>query len=204
MTLHLGNLSTGRRVSEQSCGCGGPRNTCDNRRITAIVRDKDDVMVMFDDCTFMKASFDVVSDSVKRTITADGTDLTPLLTRLEILEAKQDKDTVYDDGALVSRIEALEDKQDKDTVYDDKVLADRVTALETFKQCVCDGLTPINRLNGDESFVAFKSDFKCCPVPGSAGNQSADTQPPAPTNTQSPGDVSSAPPSRRISDNRRP
>lgn len=54
----------------------------------------------------------------------------PVLNRLQLLESKQDKDTIYDDSDLKNRISALENKHDKDTVYDDSALKARVTSLE--------------------------------------------------------------------------
>lgn len=60
-------------------------------------------------------------------------DLTALRThtdsRLEALENKEDKDTVYDDTELKGRVKALEDKPEP-TPYNDKPISDRVTALE--------------------------------------------------------------------------
>ena len=80
----------------------------------------------------------------------------PILDRIEILEAKPDKDTVYDDTALKERVKNLEDKPektnqtlaindrtisisngnsielpaDKDTIYDDTDIKRRVYVLE--------------------------------------------------------------------------
>ena len=80
----------------------------------------------------------------------------PILDRIEILEAKPDKDTVYDDTDLKQRVKVLEDKPekadqtlainnrtisisngnsielptDKDTIYDDSDLKRRVSVLE--------------------------------------------------------------------------
>ena len=80
----------------------------------------------------------------------------PILDRIEILEAKPDKDTVFDDTAIKQRVKVLEDKPeksdqtlsinnrtisisggnsielpaDKDTVYDDTALKQRVKVLE--------------------------------------------------------------------------
>ena len=80
----------------------------------------------------------------------------PILDRIEILEAKPDKDTVYDDTALKERVKNIEDKPekadqtlainnrtisisngnsielptDKDTIYDDSDLKRRVSVLE--------------------------------------------------------------------------
>ena len=56
---------------------------------------------------------------------------TALEGRIQALESKPDKDTVYDDTALAGRVTALEAKEDKDTVYDDSAVVARLTALET-------------------------------------------------------------------------
>ena len=63
---------------------------------------------------------------------------TELENRIQALEVKPDKDTVYDDTAVKERLTALETKPDKDTVYDDtelkgklKDLSDRVTTDES-------------------------------------------------------------------------
>lgn len=77
--------------------------------------------------------------------------LTEVNNRLDVLEAKQDKDTVYNDSELRNRVtelesrpivtpyndtplkervEVLENKVDKDTVYNDGELRERVTNLE--------------------------------------------------------------------------
>ena len=55
---------------------------------------------------------------------------TALTKRVEALERKEDKDTVYDDAPIIKRIETLEQREDKDTVYDDSDLKHRVTELE--------------------------------------------------------------------------
>lgn len=69
---------------------------------------------------------------------------TALTKRVEALERKEDKDTVYDDSKLVERItnlesddtsikeriSALEDKPDNDTIYDDTNLKAQVSELQ--------------------------------------------------------------------------
>lgn len=81
----------------------------------------------------------------------------PILDRIEILEAKPDKDTVYDDTVLKQRVKVLEDKPekadqtiainnrtisisngnsielpaDKDTIYDDTDIKRRVSVIES-------------------------------------------------------------------------
>ena len=78
--------------------------------------------------------------------------LTEVKNRLDVLEAKQDKDTVYNDTELRNRVtelesrpvvtpyndtplkervEVLENKIDKDTVYNDEPIKERLTVLET-------------------------------------------------------------------------
>lgn len=56
---------------------------------------------------------------------------TALTERVEALEQKEDKDTVYDDTAIKERISALEDKPDKDTIYDDSNLKSQIVELES-------------------------------------------------------------------------
>ena len=55
---------------------------------------------------------------------------TEMLMRIENLEAKEDKDTIYDDTPIIKRIEKLESKEDNDTIYDDSEIKRRITALE--------------------------------------------------------------------------
>lgn len=54
-----------------------------------------------------------------------------LRNRIDVLERKEDKDTVYNDTELRGRITALEAKEDKDTVYNDTELKGRVSAVES-------------------------------------------------------------------------
>lgn len=51
-------------------------------------------------------------------------------TDIEVLKAKTDKDTVYDDSALRERVTALENKTDNDTVYNDTEIKQRLEVLE--------------------------------------------------------------------------
>nr|DAM95594.1 MAG TPA: tail fiber-like protein [Caudoviricetes sp.] len=92
------------------------------------------------------------TDSAKRSIESEVSSVQStignLSGRIDTLEARQDRDTVYDDTELKRRVKTLEDKPgyddsgvkqriqaletktDKDTVYDDSDLKRRVTALE--------------------------------------------------------------------------
>ena len=49
---------------------------------------------------------------------------------IELLKAKPDNNTIYDDSALKQRISALESKPDKDTVYNDSEIKIRLENLE--------------------------------------------------------------------------
>lgn len=57
-------------------------------------------------------------------------DDTEIKERLSALEKKEDKDTVYDDAPIIKRIETLEQKEDKDTIYNDTEIKNRLVALE--------------------------------------------------------------------------
>lgn len=71
---------------------------------------------------------------------SDNTDLSEVERRLAVLEARPDKDTVFNPKPLEDRLTALENKKDKDTVFDPSaILAEiatfknKVTALEAKK-----------------------------------------------------------------------
>lgn len=92
------------------------------------------------------------TDSAKRSIESEvssvQSNIGNLSGRIDVLEAKPDRDTVYDDTELKRRVKTLEDKPgyddsgvkqriqaleakpDRDTVYDDSEIKRRVTALE--------------------------------------------------------------------------
>ncbi|XBG72415.1 hypothetical protein V4S28_09210 [Enterococcus cecorum] len=55
---------------------------------------------------------------------------TVLTERVEALEQKEDKDTVYDDTDIKERIETLEAKPDNDTIYDDTGITKRIEKIE--------------------------------------------------------------------------
>lgn len=111
---------------------------CPTFKIESITAVGKEVIVTFDNCTYLKAPMDVVDESLGKAKTDADTAkveelskaLEALKTKVEEVAAKEDKDTVYDDSALVKRIEALETKEDKDTVFDPTTLEERITALE--------------------------------------------------------------------------
>lgn len=60
----------------------------------------------------------------------ERTEISQISGKIEALEAKTDKDTVYDDTALRERVSALENKTDNDTVYNDTEIKQRLEVLE--------------------------------------------------------------------------
>ena len=57
-------------------------------------------------------------------------DDTPIIKRISALEEKEDTDTIYDDSSIIERIETLEAKPDNDTIYDDTGITKRIEKLE--------------------------------------------------------------------------
>lgn len=136
-----------------------PKPCCHTFKVENITVVGEEVFVILDDCTFLKAPKSVLDKSVseckdaeaKASLEALQKALDELKPKVEALEAKEDKDTVYDPSVLEARVialenasgtgstdlttlearvSALETKKDKDTVYDDSALAARVKALE--------------------------------------------------------------------------
>lgn len=115
-----------------------PKPCCHTFKIEHITVVGNEVLVVFDDCTFSKAPITVLDKSVgvaKDEMDKANTEelensVKDLQEKLAKLAEKEDKDTVYDDSALVKRIEALESKEDKDTIFDPESLIGRITALE--------------------------------------------------------------------------
>lgn len=105
--------------TQSSCGCTKPEETgnrCPLRKIKSIAKSGDYVIVTFDDCTFLKASFNVVDD------TFGGTTL-PKLPETDA-ELKKEVDS------LKSKVEELGSKEDKDTIFDPTELVERTTKVE--------------------------------------------------------------------------
>lgn len=136
-----------------------PKPCCHTFKVENITVVGEEVFVILDDCTFLKAPKSVLDKSVseckdaeaKASLEALQKVLDELKPKVEALEAKEDKDTVYDPSVLEARVTALENasgtgstdlttlearitalegKEDKDTVYDDSALVARVKALE--------------------------------------------------------------------------
>lgn len=135
-----------RRLGAGCSTCGGvnrPTNQCDERKVVSISKAGDSLIIALDDCTFFKADMSVLDPCVcgkEGEAGGNATDAEAIKTlkdsiaklqeKVTTLEAKEDKDTVFDPESLIGRIAALEGKEDKDTVYDDTAIRNLITALQ--------------------------------------------------------------------------
>lgn len=150
---------------------------CPAFKIESVTTVGKEVIVTFDNCTYLKAPMDVVDESLGKAKTDADTvkieelskALKALKTKVDEVAAKEDKDTVYDDSALVKRIEALETKEDKDTVFDPSALEARIKALEdapagekvdTTKFVRKDELVDVQNWAGTTRFKAYPVDVE--------------------------------------------
>lgn len=154
---------------------------CPLFKIESITGVGKEVLVTFDNCTYIKAPMDVVDESLGKAKTdADSAKVEELSKALEALKtkvdevaAKEDKDTVFDPSALETRVAALEakdtsstdlsalearvtaleGKEDKDTIFDPESLIGRISALENKedKDTVFDPSTLEARISALES-----------------------------------------------------
>ena len=141
--MNLGSRRMGSGCSTCGGGVNHPTNQCDERKVVSISKAGDSLIIALDDCTFFKADMSVLDACVcgkegeaggnatdADAIKALKESIAKLQEKVTALEAKEDKDTVFDPSTLEARVAALEGKEDKDTVYDDSALAARVKALE--------------------------------------------------------------------------
>lgn len=150
---------------------------CPAFKIESVTTVGKEVIVTFDNCTYLKAPMDIVDESLGKAKTDADTAkvdelskaLEELKAKVEEVAAKEDKDTVYDDSALVKRIEALETKEDKDTIFDPSALEARIKALEdapagekvdTTKFVRKDELVDVQNWAGTTRFKAYPVDVE--------------------------------------------
>lgn len=139
--MNLGSRRLGAGCSTCGGGVNHPTNQCDERKVVSISKAGDSLIIALDDCTFFKADMSVLDACV----CGDGTGTNPadiaamkalkdavakLQEKVTTLEAKEDKDTVFNPESLIGRIAALESKEDKDTVYDDTAIRNLIEALQ--------------------------------------------------------------------------
>ena len=106
-----------------------------NKRIESL-ENREDKDTVYDDTSIKQSISDVNTkvDNLSEKVTAlEERPIvdTALTERVEALERKEDKDTVYDDTDIKERISALEQKEDKDTIYDDSNLKAQIVELES-------------------------------------------------------------------------
>lgn len=139
--MNLGSRRLGAGCSTCGGGVNHPTNQCDERKVVSISKAGDSLIIALDNCTFFKADMSVLDACV----CGDGTGANPadvalikslkdsiakLQEKVTALEAKEDKDTVFNPESLIGRIAALESKEDKDTVYDDTAIRNLIEALQ--------------------------------------------------------------------------
>ncbi|WP_248621597.1 ELKS/Rab6-interacting/CAST family protein [Enterococcus cecorum] len=105
-----------------------------NKRIESL-ENREDKDTGYDDTSIKQSISDVNTkvDNLSEKVTAleERPIVDTVLTeRVEALERKEDKDTVYDDTDIKERIETLEAKPDNDTIYDDTGITKRIEKLE--------------------------------------------------------------------------
>lgn len=142
-----------------------PKPCCHTFKVENITVVGEEVFVILDDCTFLKAPKSVLDKSVseckdaeaKASLEALQKALDELKPKVEALEAKEDKDTVYDPSVLEARVTALENasgtgstdlttlearvsaleiKEDKDTIFDPTELVERTAKVEARVQAL--------------------------------------------------------------------
>ena len=115
-----------------------PKPCCHDFKVQHVTVVGDEVFVILDDCTFLKAPLTVLDKSVstakdemdKANVTELDKAVKDLQEKLAKLAEKEDKDTIFDPESLIGRIAALEGKEDKDTVYDDTAIRNLIEALQ--------------------------------------------------------------------------
>lgn len=128
---------------------------CPTFKIESITAVGKEVIVTFDNCTYLKASIAVVDESLGKAKTdADTTKVDELSKALEELKSKveevaskEDKDTVYDDSALAARVKALEDAP----------AGDRVDTTAFVRK---DELVEVQNWAGTARFKAYPADVR--------------------------------------------
>lgn len=111
---------------------------CPLFKVESITKAGSEVLITFDNCTFVKAPMSIVDNALMQCKSEENSNtveglkqtLEELKTKVQTLEGKEDKDTVFDPSSLEARLSALESKEDKDTIFDPSSLIGRIAALE--------------------------------------------------------------------------
>lgn len=149
--------------TQSSCGCTKPEETgnrCSLRKIKSIAKSGDYVIVTFDDCTFLKASFNVVDDTfggttlpkLPETDTELKKEVDSLKTKVEKLGSKEDKDTIFDPTELVERTSKVEARV---KALEDTPASDKVDVTAFVRK---DELVDVQDFEGNTSFRAIPAE----------------------------------------------
>lgn len=149
--------------TQSSCGCTKPEETgnrCPLRKIKSIAKSGDYVIVTFDDCTFLKASFNVVDDTfggttlpkLPETDAELKKEVDSLKTKVEELGSKEDKDTIFDPTELVERTSKVEARV---KALEDTPASDKVDVTAFVRK---DELVDVQDFEGNTSFRAIPAE----------------------------------------------
>lgn len=149
--------------TQSSCGCTKPEETgnrCPLRKIKSIAKSGDYVIVTFDDCTFLKASFNVVDDTfggttlpkLPETDAELKKEVDSLKTKVEELGSKEDKDTIFDPTELVERTSKVEARV---KALEDMPAGDKVDVTAFVRK---DELVDVQDFEGNTSFRAVPAE----------------------------------------------
>ena len=149
--------------TQSSCGCTKPEETgnrCPLRKIKSIAKSGDYVIVTFDDCTFLKASFNVVDDTfggttlpkLPETDAELKKEVDSLKTKVEELGSKEDKDTIFDPTELVERTAKVEARV---KALEDTPASDKVDVTAFVRK---DELVDVQDFEGNTSFRAIPAE----------------------------------------------
>nr|DAT94279.1 MAG TPA: hypothetical protein [Caudoviricetes sp.] len=149
--------------TQSSCGCTKPEETgnrCSLRKIKSIAKSGDYVIVTFDDCTFLKASFNVVDDTfggttlpkLPETDAELKKEVDSLKTKVEELGSKEDKDTIFDPTELVERTSKVEARV---KALEDMPAGDKVDVTAFVRK---DELVDVQDFEGNTSFRAVPAE----------------------------------------------
>lgn len=150
-------------ITQSSCGCIKPEekgNRCSLRKIKSIAKSGDYVIVTFDDCTFLKASFNVVDDTFGGTTLPKlpetdfelKKEVDSLKTKVEELGSKEDKDTIFDPTELVERTAKVEARV---KALEDTPASDKVDVTQFVRK---DELVDVQDFEGNTSFRAIPAE----------------------------------------------
>lgn len=119
---------------------------CKPFEVTSIVRVKDEVFIALDDCTFIKAPFDVVDPSVCTSVSSEIED------KMKALQEEV--------KALATGSEALaQSVADLGTQMDTKASTSSVDSVKEKVDTLVAGIQEVQDLSGQVSFKAFNKTF---------------------------------------------